>query len=46
MNINKRYSLSEKEITVTVDVKNTGKISGKEVVQLYTEIMLQQFPHP
>ena len=30
------YSLSEKEITVTVDVKNIGKRSGKEVVQLYS----------
>ena len=30
------YSLSEKEITVTVDVKNVGKRTGKEVVQLYT----------
>ena len=35
MNISKSAYSSLKEITVTVDVKNTGKISGKEVVQLY-----------
>ena len=31
----KKYNLSE-QINITVDVKNTGKREGKEVVQLYT----------
>ena len=33
---NSSYSLLDKEITVSVDVKNTGNRAGKEVVQLYS----------
>ena len=29
------YLLSEKDIIISVDIKNTGEIAGKEVVQLY-----------
>lgn len=34
-NIKTNNSTFSKELKVTVDVKNTGKMSGKEVVQLY-----------
>lgn len=32
---NLKVSTNEEEVTVTVDVKNTGKLAGSEVVQVY-----------
>lgn len=35
LTINKKSFAKGEKVTVTVDVKNTGKVSGKEVAQLY-----------
>ncbi len=35
---------SKDEIVITVDVSNTGKISGKEVVQLYSSDLIASLP--
>ena len=43
LNINKT---PEKEINVTVDVTNTGKVKGKEVVQLYIQDKVASVARP
>ncbi len=35
-----------KKLTVTVDIKNTGKVAGKEVVQLYIRDLVGSITRP
>ncbi|MDO6759675.1 beta-glucosidase BglX [Tamlana sp. 2_MG-2023] len=38
--------VSEKEVEVSVDLKNTGKVTGKEVVQLYVRDLFASVTRP
>jgi beta-glucosidase len=46
LRLSKKHASSADSITVTVDVKNTGKRDGDEVVQLYAAHMGSAVPRP
>jgi beta-glucosidase len=43
-NLNLTYD--NKEITISVDIKNSGKLAGDEVVQVYAKKLNPQIPQP
>lgn len=46
LQINKDRMKDNESVTVTVKVKNTGKIAGKEIVQLYVKDVESTLPRP
>jgi len=45
LTLSKKFAHPDKEITLSVDVKNTGEREGDEVVQLYAQAVSPKKPH-
>ena len=46
LNISKNSLNNDGTVTITADIKNTGKITGKEIVQLYISELSSSVPRP